>query len=92
MRPTASFHCAPVSFNTRPVNRAATNTPVPDADNQLMVKRATSGFAPGGATGGMRCTKPWSAGMSQTGRESEPPKFEPNSVVVNETPENKLFR
>src|ERR1041385_5066400 len=47
----AVVHCFAVSRSIRPEISAATNTPVPAADSQLSVKRAASGFAPGGATG-----------------------------------------
>ena len=86
------FHCAAESLSTSPEISAATNTPVPAADNQLMVKRAASGFAFSGATGGMRCTRLCRAGMSHTGSESVPANGEPRSVVLNFTPEKRLFR
>src|SRR6266550_8794181 len=88
----ASFHCAPVNLSTKPDKIAATKTPVPAADNQLMVNRATSGFALIGATGGIRCTRLCSVGMSHTGSESVPAKGEPRSVVAKVTPEKTLFR
>src|SRR5262249_39285467 len=88
----ACFHWLAFSFNTRPERRAAAKTPVPAADSQLIVKRATSGFALTGATGGARCTRLWSAGMSHAGSERVPPKLEPRRVVVNLMPEKRLLR
>src|SRR5207248_10988228 len=44
---------------------------------------APSGFAPGFATGGIRCTFLSRAGMLQTGSEYVPANFEPSSVVSN---------
>src|SRR2546425_4579374 len=90
--PNASFHCAAVSLRTRPDKVAATNTPVPAADNQLMVNRAASGLALIGATGGIRCTRLCNVGMSQTGSESVPAKGEPRSVVAKVMPEKRLLR
>ena len=87
-----SFHCAPVMRSARPESSAATNTPVPAADSQLIVKRAASGFALAAAIGGIRCTRLWSAGMSQAGSESVPPKFEPRRGNWNFTPEKRLLR
>ena len=46
---------------------------------------------PIGATGGIRCTRLCSAGMSHTGSESVPAKGEPSSVVAKVAPENRLF-
>src|SRR5437660_2442914 len=86
------LHCAADNLSTSPEMSAATNTPVPAADNQLMVKRAASGFAFSGATGGMRCTRLCRAGMSHTGSESVPANGEPTSVVLNFTPEKRLLR
>src|SRR5262252_1692349 len=83
---TASFHWSAFMRSTRPVKREATKTPVPAAEIQLMVKRAASGLAVAAATGGMRCTMLWSAGMSQAGSESVPAKGEPRSVVLMGTP------
>src|ERR1700682_2311911 len=88
----ASFHCVGFSLSTRPERSAATKTPVPAVDNQLIVNRAASAFAFTGATGGIRCTRLCSAGMSQTGSDSEPLNVEPSSVVVNVIPENRLLR
>src|SRR5713101_1214565 len=91
VRTTASFHWAALNPRTRPETSAATNTPVPAAESQLMVKRAASGLALAGATGGMRWTMLCSAGMSQTGSESVPANLEPSSVVLKVTPEKRLF-
>ena len=88
----ASFHCVAFSLSTRPERIAATNTPVPAADSQLIANRAASGLALTGATGGMRCTRLCSDGMSHTGSDSVPPNVEPSSVVVNLMPENRSFR
>src|SRR5262252_5627295 len=85
-------HCAPLSLSTSPDSKAATNTPVPAADSQLMTKRAASGLAFSGATGGMRCTRLCSAGMSHPGSDSVPLNFEPSSVVEKVTFENRLLR
>ena len=41
----ASFHWLAVKPSISPDSSAATKTPVPAADNQLIVKRAASGFA-----------------------------------------------
>src|SRR5688572_2378290 len=87
----ASLHCDRVSLRTNPDKSAATKTPVPAAESQLMLKRAASGAALAGTTGGVRCTWLWSAGMSQTGRERLPEKFEPSSVVLIGTPEKRPF-
>src|SRR5207249_2014664 len=92
VRTVASFHCAPLILRTRPDRIAATNTPVPAADSQLMVKRAASGLAPGSTTGGVRCTRLCSAGMSHAGSESVPVNGEPSNVVLKVTAENKAFR
>src|SRR2546426_584351 len=54
VRTMVSFHWAALSMSTIPDRSAATNTPVPAADSQLMTKRAASGLAPKGATGGFR--------------------------------------
>ena len=67
----AIAHCFAVRRSISPESSAATNTPVPAAESQLRVKRAASGFAPGAATGGMRCTALCSAGISITGCEME---------------------
>src|SRR4051812_40677576 len=83
----ASFHWVSDSPSTKPVNTAATKTPVPAADNQLIVNLATSGLALTTATGGIRCTRLWSDGMSHTGRESVPANGEPSSVVLSLTSE-----
>src|SRR6266576_193673 len=88
----ASFHCAPVNRSTKPDRIAATKTPVPAADNQLMGNRATSGFALIGATGGIRCTRLCRAGMSHTGSERVPAKGDPSNVDAKVTPEKRLFR
>src|SRR5437016_9127160 len=90
--PNASFHCAALSLRTRPDKIAATNTPVPAADNQLIVNRAASGLALIGATGGIRCTRLCNVGMSQTGSESVPAKGDPSNVVAKVAPEKRLFR
>src|ERR1700754_3334989 len=85
----ASFHCAALNLSTKPESSAATNTPVPAVDNQLIVNLAASAFALTGATGGIRCTRLCSAGMSHTGSDSEPANGEPRKVVENVTPENR---
>src|ERR1044071_1606426 len=85
----ACFHCARVSPSTKPEMIAATNTPVPTADTQLSVNCAPSGLAFGAATGGMRCTRLCSPGMSHLGADSVPVNFEPNSVVSNLTVPNR---
>src|SRR5246127_4535398 len=92
VRMKASFHCVAFSLRTSPERSAATKTPVPAADSQLIAKRATSGLALTGATGGIRWTRLCSDGMSQTGSDSVPPNVEPSSVVVNLIPENRLLR
>ncbi len=91
VREVASRHWAPDIRSTNPVASAATNTPVPAADSQFRVKRAASGFAPGGAIGGIRWTRAFSAGMSQNGRDSVPPSFVPRRVVSNFTPEKSAL-
>src|SRR5215472_17517342 len=91
VRRTASFHWAALIPRTRPDSSAATKTPVPAADSQLMTKRAASGLAFGGATGGMRWTRLCRAGMSHAGRESVPESVESRNVVLNVTPEKTLF-
>ena len=53
---------------------------------------AASGLALIGATGGIRCTRLFNDGMSQTGSESVPANGEPRSVVAKVTPEKRLFR
>src|SRR4249920_475138 len=90
--PNAAFHCAAFSFNANPERTAATNTPVPAAESQLIVNRAASGFALMGAIGGIRCTRLCSAGISQTGSESVPPNVDPSSVVVNLMSAKMLFK
>ena len=85
-------HCALLSFSAKPDRIAATNTPVPAADSQLIVKRAASGLAFTGAIGGIRCTRLCSDGMSQNGRDNVPPKVEPSSVVVNLMSAKRPFR
>jgi hypothetical protein len=65
---------------------------VPAAESQLMTKRAPSGLALTGATGGMRCTMLFKSGMSQPGSDSVPLKGEPKSVVLNLTFEKSVFR
>src|SRR6266568_2667254 len=92
VREVASFHCAAFILRTRPERIAATNTPVPAADSQLMTKRAVSGFALAGATGGMRCTMLCSAGMSHAGREGAPENLEWRSVVLKVMLEKRPFR
>src|SRR5258706_1977527 len=87
----ASCHCAAFNRRTSPDRSAATKTPVPAAESQLIVKRAASAFALGAATGGIRCTILCSDGISHTGSDSVPPKVEPNSVVLNVTPEKSVF-
>src|SRR5512140_2958217 len=84
---------APVKVRPRisPDNSAATNTPVPAADSQLIANFAASGLALIGATGGMRCTMLFRSGMSQTGSDSVPWNGEPSSVVLNVIAENRLF-
>src|ERR1700693_6606625 len=91
VRPTASPHWRPLTRSTSRESRAATNTPVPAADSQLIVKRAASGFASGLTTGGVRWTLLWSAGMSHAGRESVPLNGDPRSVVSILTVWNTLF-
>src|SRR5256885_10393713 len=88
----ASFHCVPFNLSTSPESSAATKTPVPAADNQLMANRAASGLAFTGATGGMRWTRLLSDGISQTGSESVPPKGDPSRVVLNLISEKSPFR
>src|ERR1019366_1395279 len=91
VRKKASFHWAAVKRSASPERRAATKTPVPAAESQLITKRAPSGFAPALATGGMRCTWLFRAGMSHPGRESVPVNGEPRSVVLTFTSEKTLF-
>src|SRR3982750_62425 len=86
------LHWAAESLSTSPEMSAATNTPVPAADSQLIVNRAASGLAFTAATGGMRCTRLCSAGMSHAGSDSVPAKGEPSSVVLNLNPEKRLLR
>src|ERR1700733_11519656 len=81
----ACFHCAAVSPSTKPEMIAATNTPVPTAETQLSANCAPSGLALGGATGGMRCTRLCSPGMSHLGSDSVPVSLDPNSVVSSLT-------
>src|SRR4051812_5313601 len=88
----ASFHCAADSPSTSPDSSAATKTPVPAADSQLMAKRAASGFAFAGATGGTRITWLRRAGMSHTGSDSVPASGEPSSVVFTGTSAKTLLR
>src|SRR5258708_8822058 len=92
VRPKASFHWAALSLSTRPERSAATKTPVPAADSQLIVNFAASGLALIAATGGIRCTMLCNHGISQAGSESVPAKGEPNKVVANFTSEKTLFR
>src|SRR3954465_10952158 len=92
VREKASAHCAALSLNASPEMMAATNTPVPAAESQLIAKRAPSGFAFTGATGGTRWTRLCSAGMFQPGKESVPSNAPPNSVVWNFTLEKRLLR
>ena len=92
VRTNTLFHCAGESRSTSPEMSAATNTPVPAADSQLMVKRAASGLAFTAATGGMRCTRLCRAGISHAGSDSVPAKGEPSSVVLNLNPEKRLLR
>ncbi len=54
VRAIASFHCAAVNPRNSADRSAATKTPVPAVDNQLIVNVAASGFASGLATGGVR--------------------------------------
>src|SRR3954469_4567220 len=86
------LHWAAESLSTSAEMSAATNRPVPEADNQTIVKRATSGLAFTAATGGMRCTRLCNAGMSHAGSDSVPAKGEPSSVVLNLNPEKRLLR
>ena len=58
----------------------------------MMANFAASGLALTGATGGMRWTRLFSDGMSQTGSDSVPAKGEPRSVVENLMPESRLLR
>src|ERR1017187_9576266 len=81
VRKKASFHWAAVKRSASPERRAATKTPVPAAESQLITKRAPSGFAPASAT----------AGMPHPGRESVPVNGEPRSVVLTFTSEKTLF-
>src|ERR1700693_2321299 len=92
VRMKESFHCTAFSLRTNPDRSAATNTPVPAADSQLMTNFAASGLALIGATGGIRCTRLFNDGMSQTGSESVPANGEPRSVVAKVTPEKRPFR
>src|SRR5437870_8978773 len=70
VRTNASLHCAAVRRSASPERIAATNTPVPAVDNQFKVNLAASGFASALATGGIRCTRLCSEGMSHTGAEN----------------------
>src|SRR6266536_619979 len=88
----ACFHCAALRRITTPDRSAATNTPVPAAESQLMTKRAASGLAFGATTGGIRCTRLWRAGMSQAGSERLPANVDPSSVVLKVIPEKRLLR
>src|ERR1051325_4983408 len=92
VREVASRHCAALSFRTMPVSIAATKTPVPAAESQLMANTAASGLAVTGATGGMRCTRLCSAGICQVGNDRVPPRAEPSSVVLIFTPLNRVFK
>ena len=79
VRATACFHCAPDSRSTRPVRIAASTTPVPAADSQLIVNFAASGLAPPGR-GRHALHQVVQCGISQTGSDNGPPNFEPKSV------------
>src|ERR1700682_5451380 len=92
VRTKESCHCGALSWSTSPDKIAATKTPVPAADSQLMTNLAASGLALIGATGGIRCTRLCNDGMSHTGSESVPANGEPRSVVAKVTPEKRLFR
>src|ERR1700752_3066787 len=87
----ASFHCVALNLSARPESTAATKTPVPAADNQLIVNRAASAFALTGTTGGIRCTRLCSAGMSHTGSDNDPLSGEPRTAVLIVTPPSALF-
>jgi hypothetical protein len=65
---------------------------VPAADSQLIANLAASGLALTGATGGIRCTRLLSEGMSHTGSESVPAKGDPRRVVLNLTLEKTPFK
>src|SRR5579859_3709718 len=90
VRENASLHCAAFMRRNKPERSAAKNTPVPAADNQLIVNTAASGFAPGFATGGMRCTFLSRSGIVHFGSERVQEKSEPRRVVLNLTLESEL--
>src|SRR5664279_5184713 len=92
VRVVASIHWAALNFRVKPVSRAATKTPVPAAENQLMLKTAPSGLAFGSATGGMRCTRLCNAGICHVGSERVPANFEPSSVVLIFTLARRVLR
>src|ERR1700694_3516073 len=92
VRMKESFHCTAFSLRTNPDSIAATNTPVPAADSQLITNFAASGLALIGATGGIRCTRLFNERMFHNGSESVPANGEPRSVVAKVTPEKRLFR
>ena len=79
--PDSSEGADALNFNTIPVRIAATKTPVPAADSQLMENTAASALALGGATGGMRCTSPCREGICQVGSDKVPPRAEPSRVA-----------
>src|SRR2546426_5038895 len=55
---------------TNPATMAATKIPLPVADSQFSLKIASSGFADGGATGGVRCTTLCRCDTSNFGAET----------------------
>src|SRR6266702_6411372 len=87
----ACFHCGPRMRRASPDSSAATNTPVPAAEIQLMVNTAASGLAFGGATGGVRWTWRCSAGISHFGSDAVPASLPPSRLVSNLAPESALF-
>src|ERR1039458_1503873 len=92
VRAVASFHWAALNFRAKPVSRAATKTPVPAADSQLMLNTAPSGLAFTATTGGMRCTRLCNAGICQAGSERVPPNFEPSSIALIFTLAKRVLR
>src|SRR6185503_18158125 len=92
VRAIASRHWAARRRSARPVSSAARNTPVPAADSQLMVKRATSGLAPAAAAGGIRCTRLCRCGISQAGADSGPDNEDPKRWVLMVTADNEPLR
>src|SRR5215471_4975713 len=78
VRDIASRHCAADSLRYSPDRSAATKTPVPAADSQLIVNLAASGFASGLTTGGVRWTLLWRSGISHAGSDSVPLNGDPS--------------